>query len=91
MVVAGYEDGYDDISELKRVSIAPRPNAKEWEGLWQDDKSGEPAVFLFGRARLSGLSPRLMEAGKLSVNTVEKPAKTLSTAIGNSERLEVTL
>ena len=51
VVVSGYEQGFDDISRLASISIAPKPNAKEWEGLWQDEESGELAVLLFGRGR----------------------------------------
>ena len=51
VVVSGYEDGYDDISRLKTVSIVPKPNTKEWEGRWQDEDSGESAILLFGRGR----------------------------------------
>ena len=49
VIVSGYEQGFDDISRLAIISIAPKANAKEWEGLWQDEESGEPAVLLFGR------------------------------------------
>lgn len=51
VVVSGYEDGCDDISRLASVSVALKPNAKSFEGRWQDDEPGEPAVFLFGRGR----------------------------------------
>ena len=51
VVVSGYEDGYDDITRFQVVSIAPKPNAKEYEGRLQDKDAGEPAVLLFGRGR----------------------------------------
>ena len=51
VLVSGYEEGYDDISRLKSVSIAPKPNAKAWEGRWQAEESGERAILLFGRGR----------------------------------------
>ena len=51
VVVSGYEQGFDDVSRLASISIARKPNAKEWEGLWQDEGSGELAVLLFGRGR----------------------------------------
>lgn len=51
VVVSGYEEGFDDISRLTSISIAPKPNAKEWEGRWQDKESGEAAILLFGRGR----------------------------------------
>ena len=49
VVVSGYEEGFDDISRLTSISVAPKPNAKEWEGRWQDDESGETAILIFGR------------------------------------------
>ena len=51
VVVSGYEEGFDDISRLASISITPKPNAKEWEGRWQDKESGEPAILFFGRGR----------------------------------------
>ena len=51
VVVSGYEDGYDDISRLISVSIAPMPKPKPYVGRWDREESGEPAVFLFGRGR----------------------------------------
>jgi hypothetical protein len=51
VVVSGYEEGLDDISRLTTISIAPTPKAKPYEGLWQQDDAGEPALFLFGRGR----------------------------------------
>jgi hypothetical protein len=51
VVVSGYEEGFDDISRIATISITPKPNAKEYEGLWQDEESGESAILLFGRGR----------------------------------------
>jgi hypothetical protein len=51
VVVSGYEEGFDDISRLTPISIAPKPSAKEWEGRWRDEESGETAILLFGRGR----------------------------------------
>lgn len=53
VVVAGYEEGYDDISRLWPISVVPTPNPKPWEGRWEDKQSGtgDPAIFLFGRGR----------------------------------------
>ena len=51
VLVSGYEEGFDDISRLTVISITPKLNAKEWEGRWQDEESGEPAILLFGRGR----------------------------------------
>ena len=51
VIVSGYEDGYDDISRLISVSIAPTPKPKPYVGRWETEESGEPAIFLFGRGR----------------------------------------
>jgi hypothetical protein len=51
VVVSGYEEGYDDISRLRRISIAPTQSPKPWEGRWEDSESGVQALFLFGRGR----------------------------------------
>ena len=51
VVVSGYEDGLDDISRLISTSIVPTPKPKPYEGRWESDKSGEPAVCIFGRGR----------------------------------------
>ncbi len=51
VVVSGYEDGYDDISRLISVCIAPMPKPKPYVGRWETEESGEPAIFLFGRGR----------------------------------------
>jgi hypothetical protein len=51
VVVSGYENGVDDISRLRPIFIAPTPNPKPYEGRWEIEESGEPAIFLFGRGR----------------------------------------
>ncbi len=51
VVVSGYEDGLDDISRLIATSISPKPKPKPYEGRWEIEESGEPAIFLFGRGR----------------------------------------
>ena len=51
VVMSGYEEGFDDISRLTSISIARKPNAKEYEGRWQDKVSGEAGTLLFGRGR----------------------------------------
>jgi len=51
VVVSGYEEGFDDISRLWVICIAPTPNAKYYEGRWQQEEPGETAIFLFGRGR----------------------------------------
>jgi hypothetical protein len=51
VIVTSYEDGFDDISCLSPIYIAPIPKAKPYEGRWQQENSGEAALFLFGRGR----------------------------------------
>jgi hypothetical protein len=51
VVVSGYEDGYDDISRIIPTSLVPMPKPKPYEGQWDSEKSGESAIFLFGRGR----------------------------------------
>lgn len=51
VVVSGYEDGYDDISRVVPVFIAPTPKPKPYVGRWESEETGTPAIFLFGRGR----------------------------------------
>ena len=50
VVVRGYEDGYNDILHLKKVSIKPNPNSYTWDGEYEDssDTDAFDAVNLFG-------------------------------------------
>ncbi len=53
MVVRGYEDGYNDISQLKHRKVQPHEGrADDWNGSYQDatsTKSATIAVELFGK------------------------------------------
>jgi hypothetical protein len=51
VVVSGYEDGAEDISRLwpMRITLAAKP--KPYEGRWEIEQAGSPAIFLFGRGR----------------------------------------
>ena len=51
VVVSGYEDGVDDISRLWPIHITPMAKPRPYEGRWEIEESGEPAIFLFGRGR----------------------------------------
>lgn len=46
VVVTGYESGYDDIFEIKLITIAPVVDVEEWEGEFDDSDDGETAVYL---------------------------------------------
>lgn len=59
IVVQGYEDGYDDISIIKQVTIQPASDPEWYYGRYEKanrDRSeqGEQAVLLFGRGRSEG-------------------------------------
>ncbi|MHB8520688.1 MAG: hypothetical protein ACYDH9_08010 [Limisphaerales bacterium] len=51
VVVSGYEDGADDISRLWLIHITSAAKPKPYEGRWEIEQTGEPAIFLFGRGR----------------------------------------
>jgi hypothetical protein len=50
VVVTGYENGYDDICEIKLITITPVADAKEWDGEFDDYENGEVAVHLKTRS-----------------------------------------
>ncbi len=50
VVVRGYEDGYNDILQLKEVKIKPKANAHWYDGEFEnsDDADAIAAVNLYG-------------------------------------------
>jgi len=50
IVIRGYEDGYNDILELKRVKIKTKENDYWFEGEYEisDDADATDAIDLFG-------------------------------------------
>lgn len=50
VVIRGYEDGYNDILQLKRVKIKPKVDAYWFDGEFEDSKDTDAidAVNLFG-------------------------------------------
>ena len=50
VVVRGYEDGYNDILKLKPVKIKPKPDARWYDGEFEnsDDVGATLAVDLYG-------------------------------------------
>ena len=50
IVVRGYEDGYNDILQLKEVKIKLNPNAYTWDGEYEDSTSAHAitAINLYG-------------------------------------------
>jgi hypothetical protein len=52
VVVQGYEDGFDDISSVRPISVQPDPNNAWYYGkLVLVPDGGEKAILLFGRSR----------------------------------------
>ena len=54
MVVQGYENGYDEVSGIKDVCIAPNTDSEWYNGSYEDagNAGGEPAVLIFSKDRL---------------------------------------
>ena len=50
VVVRGYEDGYNDILQIKSVRIKQNPNAYTWDGEYEDntDADAMEAINLYG-------------------------------------------
>jgi hypothetical protein len=50
IVVRGYEDGYNDILELKPVKIKPKPDTRWYDGEFENnaDEGAINAVELYG-------------------------------------------
>ena len=50
IVVRGYEDGYNDILQLKSVRIKLNPNAYTWDGEYEDSTAADTiiAINLYG-------------------------------------------
>lgn len=62
----GYEDGYDDITTLREISIRPNPSHECYNGKYEssDNAASETAVLIFSTDRLrDGMHPKevLME------------------------------
>ena len=54
VVVSGYEDGYNDIIEVKEVILQLNTYTEWYYGQHADAKNGgEKAVFLFGNNRIA--------------------------------------
>ena len=56
VVVRGYEDGYNDILQLKTVKIKPRVDAYWFDGEFEDssDADAVDAIDLYGKNKNSG-------------------------------------
>ena len=51
IVVRGYEDGYNDIIELRQIKIKHNPDVEWYYGSYSDSKEADaiPAIDLFGK------------------------------------------
>jgi hypothetical protein len=54
VIVQGYEDGYDEITTLREISIRPNPSHEWYNGKYQssDNTASETAVLIFSTDRL---------------------------------------
>jgi len=50
IVIRGYEDGYNDILELRSVRIKPNENSNWYDGEYEDSKDADAidAIDIFG-------------------------------------------
>ena len=50
VVVRGYEEGYNDILQLKLVSVIPKVNAFWWDGAYEEsaDANAIDAIEMYG-------------------------------------------
>jgi hypothetical protein len=50
VVVAGYENGFDDIETIKNVLLGLRPDKEEWDGKYEKstEKNANNALALLG-------------------------------------------
>ena len=55
VIVQGYEDGYDEITTLREISIRPNPNHEWYNGKYEssDNAASETAVLIFSTDRLT--------------------------------------
>ena len=53
VIVEGYEEGYDDITEVKEIPIRLKANEEDWKGAHKKSKSlkAKKAVGIIGRER----------------------------------------
>ncbi|MCZ7373243.1 MAG: hypothetical protein O8C60_06255 [Candidatus Methanoperedens sp.] len=66
VIVQGYEDGYDEITTLREISIRPNPSHEWYNGKYEssDNAASETAVLIFSTDRLrEAMNPKevLME------------------------------
>jgi len=55
VVVQGYEEGFDDVSTAKEISLALNPDHKWYEGRYTENSSShDKAVFVFSKDRMEG-------------------------------------
>ena len=54
VIVQGYEDGYDEITTLREISIRPNPSHEWYNGKYEssDNAASETAVLIFSTDRM---------------------------------------
>ncbi len=54
VIVQGYEDGYDEITTIKKISIQPNPSHEWYNGKYMssDNVTSETAILIFSTDRL---------------------------------------
>ncbi len=55
ILVQGYEDGFDDIKNIRKIAAAKKTDAHDWEGEYEeiekDPKDSVPAIVIMGNRR----------------------------------------
>ncbi len=53
VIVQGYEDGYDEITTIKKISIQPNPSHEWYNGKYisSDNVASETAILIFNADR----------------------------------------
>lgn len=56
VVVQGYEEGYDEITTIKKISIQPNPDHEWYNGKYErsNNAASETSVLIFSADRLRG-------------------------------------
>ena len=63
VVVDGYEDGFDDVTDVKQVAVEPRTQKEWYNGKYEKSLQGENAVLVFSKERMRDEIPPLKKGG----------------------------
>jgi hypothetical protein len=72
VVVAGYENGFNDVVGFEPVTLGPNINREWWSGEFGTLEAGEPALFIRGMPREA---PEISESIEARLET-ETPGET---------------